>query len=148
MFCALGGIAIGMAFDQVLWAWSYDYVYPLHFCRERGLRLGVWLGTIVAAATVWGNQPVPPLRWVSCSFVLALLVAVIGACGFAGTAWAWAKFSGNLGDGHTERPLSRLAFCSELVRGGGYCACVSALIWAGIVWRFRRKLSMDDQPQG
>jgi len=137
LLCSLGGIGLGFACDHLLWEWSYDYVFPVAYCRNGGLRLGFFLGTMVAAATTFGNHPLPPWRRTTVWCLAAMLATTMIALFAASLAWALAKWGGIGRMDDNLPPLSRLVFCSTLVSGAFYGAWISTTVWIVIVWHQR-----------
>lgn len=133
---ALGGLGLGVACDGLLWEWSYDYVFPVGYCRSNGVKLGFLLGTIIAAASVLGMRPLPRWQITLAQGIGFILLCCLMALLTGTVSWALAKWGVNpAGDGF--HPLSRMAFCSSLVNGAYYGGWISAILWSGFTWRSR-----------
>lgn len=137
LLCSLGGIGLGLACDQLLWEWSYDYVFPVAYCRNGGLRLGFLLGTMVAAAATIGRRPLPSWQWMTAWCWGTMMATTMIALVAASLAWALAKWGGIGRMGDNLPPLSRLVFCSTLVSGAFYGAWLIAMVSMIAVWRQR-----------
>lgn len=135
----LMGNSLGQLVDALLWRISYDYVHPADYVRANGTRLGGWLGTCIAAASVVGSRPLPNFAWTLKTSAVGLLLVCVIATAFATVGWSTAK----LGIRETgTASLSRAAFCEELVRGCLAGALTAAAFWMMAVWRHRRALAM------
>lgn len=143
--CTLIGSGLGQLIDALLWEVSYDYVYPPHAAQAAGLRLGGWLGTLMAVVGVVGARPLLSLASLSQVGCLALGLCGVVTLGYAGTAWVVAK----LGVATTgSLSLSRVALCTGLLRGSVAGALVAVLFWSVTVWYGRRRLVMITIPDG
>ncbi|MDP1797019.1 MAG: hypothetical protein Q8K78_06040 [Planctomycetaceae bacterium] len=140
LLCTIGGLVLGMACDRLLWESSYDYVFPIHACRNSGLKLGCLLGTIIAAGTTISSYPALSWQWTTVAWMSAMVATAGIAVGSAAIAWALAKAGWLNPTGDEMTPLSRMVFCSELVRGANLGAWISAITWTAIAWRKRLQM--------
>lgn len=139
LMCMLMGNSLGQLVDMILWELSYDYVYPADYVRSNGIRLGGWLGTCIAAASVFGSRPLPNFAWTLKAGVGGMLLVCVIATAFAAVGWGMAK----IGIRESETvSLSRAAFCTELVRGYFSGLFVIAALWMVAVWRHRHTLAI------
>ncbi|MBI3862552.1 MAG: hypothetical protein HY290_11730 [Planctomycetia bacterium] len=124
----LGGALAGQLLDQALWIISYDYVYRTAQFASGGVRLGLLLGCVTAAAATAGGRP--PARAVAVLRLAVLTLAAAAVCGVAlgGAAAAVSRVRDNQADSRSLAPRNRIWFCEWLWRGSaGGAVCAAAI---------------------
>lgn len=131
------GALLGGWFGDLIHRVSWDYIVVPEDYRALGLRLGLLAGTILAAALVVGERPLPPVGKVAAAIAtLGVVAAVVVAVG----GWASVALfeAGRLDTSTWVLPNPRRhALFLGLHRGVHLGPVLGALVAGTFVWRSR-----------
>ena len=131
------GTVLGGRFGTMLYPQSYDYIVVPGDYASLGLRLGLLVGALLAAASVAGSRPIPSLQRLAVAFVLVGAVAVVLLIG-SGALFVQLFESGVLDTEAWRLPNPRRhALFLGLDVGARWGPLLGAALGGGLLWRGR-----------
>lgn len=126
---SLTGMVTGQFFDWLFWHISFDYIYRSHQFLSGATRLGLLLGSVVAASATVGFAPVLPRRVVLPMVAsTAISGGTFGLCasliGVAIVKWATRDLAPDL-----LAPRTRVWFCDLLWQGTLIGTVLASCVW-------------------